>query len=208
MTRWRVTIEFDGQPFLGWQTATGTFQVFGLAAENYAGAQDRRGNQARISPTDPRVMALKQWLSGDVLTVGQLTYIRSELRAVNNYIPGSIEHAVDYSHADANALRVHLAARYPDLPEFHASWFIRMIRRIRGDLQARLPHGFTEEQVGYIEEQLRAKQEEFRGPRPKRPTNIDAVNWQWNLALALRDLTPALGQEVVTALSKLRVEER
>ncbi|MFL5348500.1 MAG: hypothetical protein ACJ8AT_27195 [Hyalangium sp.] len=198
----------QAQAFLGWQNASGTFQVFGLAAENYAGAVDPRGNLARIAPTDPRVMALKQWLSGDVLTVGQLTYIRSALRAVNHFVPGSIEHGVDYSHADANALRVHLAARYPELPELHASWFIRMIKRIRvGSIQTRLPHGFTEQQVNHIEEQLRAKQEEFRGRR-KQPTNIDAVNWQWQLAQALIELTPAPGEEVAEGLSKLRVEDR
>ena len=151
-------------------------------------------------------MALKQWLSGDVLTVGQLTYIRSAMRAVNNYIPGSIEHGVDYSHADANALRVHLAARYPELPEIHATWFIRMIKRIRVGFQARLPHGFTAAQVDHIEEQLSAKQEEFRDRR-RRPTNIDAVNWQWNLAHALIDLTPQLGEEVASGLARLDMED-
>lgn len=192
----------QAQAFLGWQNASGTFQVFGLAAENYAGASG-----ARISPTDPRVLALKQWLSGDVLTVGQLSYIRSALRAVNNYIPGSIEHGVDYSHADANNLRVHLAARYPHLPEIYATWFIRMIKRIRVSTQGRLPHGFTAAQVSHIEAQLHSKQEAIRGRRTQ-PTHIDAVNWQWNLAQALIDLTPQPGQEVASGLARLRLEDR
>jgi len=191
--------------FLGWQNGSGTFRVFGLSAENYAGvpAGDRF---ARIAPDDPRVMALKHWISGDVLSVGQLTYIRSALRAVNNYIPGSIEHGVDYSHADANNLRVHLATRYPELPEVYAAWFIGMLRRVRSDLQARLPHGFTTAQVTYIEQELELKEQLI--VRGGTNTKIDAVNWQWNLSGELRRLTPERGEEVKTALRKLSLDQR
>jgi hypothetical protein len=186
--------------FLGWQNESGTFRVFGLSAENYAGPS------GRVGPDDPRVMALKSWISGDVLTIGQLTYIRSALRAVNNYIPGSIEHEVDYSHADVNTLRVHLAARYPDLPEDYATWFISMLRRVRSDLQARLPHGFTREQTALIEQQISIKERQIQRGAPN--SQIDAVNWQWHFAYAIRDLTPLLGQEVETALAKLPLEKR
>jgi hypothetical protein len=184
----------------GRQNESGTFRVFGLSAENYAGPS------GRVGPEDPRVMALKSWISGDVLTIGQLTYIRSALRAVNNYIPGSIEHAVDYSHADVNTLRVHLAARYPDLPEDYATWFISMLRRVRSDLQARLPHGFTREQTAWIEQELGIKERLIQ--RGGTNTRIDAVNWQWRLAYEIRDRTPLLGQEVETALAKLPVDKR
>ena len=190
--------------FLGWQNPSKTFQVFGLAAENYAGVQGRR--PSRISPTDKRTMALKSWLSGDVLSVGQLTYIRSALRAINSYIPGSIEHRVDYSHSDTNTIRVHLAARYPDLPEVYASWLINMLRRIRTSFQERLPHGFTETQVDIIEDRISEKQENILEGGPN--TRIDAVNWQWNLGNELMDSTPAPGQEVTEALAKIDMDNR
>jgi len=191
--------------FLGWQNATGTFCVFGLSAENYAGVPGDRA--ARInSLKDERVLALKRWISGDVLTVGQLTYIRSALRAFNHYIAGSIEHAVDYSHSDANTLRVHLAARYPDLPEIYATRFISMMRTVRMDLQARLPHGFTEEQVDYIETQLDTKERAIRQGGTN--TTHDATQWQLELKRGLENLTPALGGEVEKALAKLRLEDR
>lgn len=151
--------------FLGWGTPDHQLQVFGLAAENYE--YDTSGPRAkRIALGDPRVMALKQWLSGDVLTVGQLAYIRSALRAVNNFVPGSIEHRVDFSHSDSNQLRVHLATKYPNIPEVMARWFIGMLREVRftGKPEAvppnkitmeRLPHGFTPKQVQVIEKYLK-----------------------------------------------------
>ena len=199
--------------FLGWQNKSGTFQVFGLAAENYeqitedskSTPQKRIFNARRVDMNDPRVAALKCWLSGDVLTVGQLTYIRSAIRAANHYIPGSIEHRVDYSHSDANTLRVHLAAKHPGLPEAYASWFIKMIARTRSGLQSRLPHGFTEEQVRLIERSLAEKEASIRD----RGTNseIDAVNWQWKLGFAIRDLTPPEGAEMQKGLAKITRSE-
>lgn len=193
------------QSFLGWQDETGRFQVFGLAAENYAGVQGARGLE-RIAPRDARVEALKNWVSGDVLTVGQLTYIRSAVRAVNNYVPGSIEHRVDYSHADANILRVHLAARYPDLPERYAEQFISMIRTVRAGLAARLPHGFTREQVQYIEQELATKERLIKN----RGTNSreDALQWKDVMALALQALTPVVGEEVRGALARMPEDDR
>lgn len=199
--------------FLGWQNKSGTFQVFGLAAENYEESildpkstpQEPRFGARRIDMNDPRVAALKCWLSGDVLTPGQLTYIRSAIRAVNHYIPGSIEHRVDYSHSDANALRVHLAARYPDLPEAYASWFVQMIGRTRSGLQGRLPHGFTEEQVALIEQRLASKEASILGGGTN--SRIDAVNWQWDLGIAIRNLTPPEGDEMRKGLAKITRSE-
>ncbi|WP_434391521.1 NAD(P)/FAD-dependent oxidoreductase [Melittangium boletus] len=195
--------------FLGWRNKSGTFQVFGLAAENHermtedakSTPQRRIFNARRIDMNDPRVAALKCWLSGDVLTVGQLTYIRSAIRAANHYIPGSIEHRVDYSHADANALRVHLATKYPGLPECYASWFIKMIARTRGGLQSRLPHGFTEAQVQWLEGSLAQKEASILNQGPN--TELDAVNWQWTLGTDLRNLVPPEGEEVREGLSKI-----
>lgn len=180
--------------FLGWGTQDGSLLVFGLAAENYE--KDRR----RIAPTDPRVIALKHWLSGDVLTVGQLSYIRSAMRAVNNFVPGSIEHRVDFSHADATQLRVHLAARYPDLPEPMANWFIGVIADFRKDpkIQRRLPHGFTKAQVKLLEKTLR---------------ELEKMGKDFNarfgrLQQDMLTLTPREGVEVVNALRKIRSEDR
>jgi hypothetical protein len=195
------------QSFLGWRDDTGRFQVFGLAAENYSGVPGRRaGTFDRINPRDPRVAALKNWVSADVLTVGQLGYIRSAVRAVNNYVPGSIEHRVDYSHADANILRVHLAARYPDLPERYAQQFISMIRTVRSALAARLPHGFTREQAEYIEQELAKKERLIKN----RGTNSreDAHQWQALIATALQVLTPALGEEVRRGLAQIPEDQR
>lgn len=150
--------------FLGWGTQDHQLQVFGLAAENYE--YDTSGPRAkRIALTDARVMALKQWLSGDVLTVGQLSYIRSALSAVNHFVPGSIEHRVDFSHSNANQLRIHLATKYPFIPEMLARWFVGMLGEVRftGKPEAtpqgkiaieRLPHGFTVKQERIIERYL------------------------------------------------------
>lgn len=206
----------DSEPaFLGWQNKSGTFQVFGLAAENYeqlipdakSTLENPLFGAKRIDYKDPRVTALKCWLSGDVLTVGQLTYIRSAIRAVNHYIPGSIERRVDFSHSDANTLRVHLVARYPHLPEAYAAAFIKMIARVLGALRTRLPHGFTEEQVTLIKRSLTDKEALIHGGG----TNSvpDADNWQRGLATEIEDLTPAEGEEVQKALTKLtRSQER
>lgn len=188
----------EDKAFLGWGTPDGQLQVFGLAAENYE--FHRGGRRTRIRPRDAQVLALKRWLSGDVLTVGQLTYIRSALRAVNHYVPGSIEHRVDFSHADANQLRVHLAAKYPDLPEPLAQWFIGLIAHVRTDaeLHPRLPHGFTVRQTQLIERKL--AELERSGKRLDRELT--------SIADQLRALTPGVGGEVSSALSKLPLHRR
>ncbi|GAB4537285.1 MAG: hypothetical protein Tsb0020_51900 [Haliangiales bacterium] len=179
--------------FLGWGTRDGILQVFGLAAENYA----PKGG-SRVGPFDRSAMALKKWLSGDVLTIGQLAYIRSAMRAVNNFIPGSIEHRVDFSHADANQLRVHIAAKYPDIPERLARRFIGMIADVRDKpaLQERLPHGFTAKQVRFIESQLEGLQH-FKY----------SFNF-WKLPKQLAQMAPPKGKEVADALAKIPEDER
>ncbi len=191
----------EDKAFLGWGTPDGQLQVFGLAAENYEFHRD--GKLTRIGPRDAQVLALKRWLSGDVLTVGQLTYIRSALRAVNHYVPGSIEHRVDFSHADANQLRVHLAAKYPDLPEPLTQWFIGLIAHVRTDakphtLHPRLPHGFTVRQTQLIERKL--AEFERSGKRLERELT--------SIADQLRALTPGSGGEVSSALRKLPLHRR
>lgn len=182
--------------FLGWGTKDGSLKVFGLAAENYEDEKRSRIN----SLADRRVLALKKWLSGDVLTVGQLTYIRSAMRAVNNYVPGSIEHRVDFSHADANQLRIHLAAKYPDIPEPFARWFIDTMSDLRSNrkLQDRLPHGFTTKQVKLIEDKLAALERYGRGFTSGFET----------LPKLLEAITPALGSEVKQALRKIPPKQR
>ena len=179
----------QGDAFLGWGTKDGSLQVFGLAAENYTPPGER------MPPTDARVMALKKWLSGDVLTVGQLSYIRTAMRAVNNFVPGSIEHRVDFSHADANQLRIHIASKYPDLPEPFARWFIGVLAEFRKDakVQERLPHGFTEKQVQFLEKTLQGLENMGK--------SFDAQFG--NLHENLLALTPVKGQEVKTALKKI-----
>lgn len=186
----------EAKAFLGWGTKDGMLVAFGLAAENYELPNAKDDKKTRInSISDRRVQALKKWLSGDVLTVGQLTYIRSAMRAVNNYVPGSIEHRVDFSHADANQLRIHLAAKYPDIPEPLARWFIGMISDLRTDeeLQDRLPHGFTARQTTFIERKLAAMQ------RYGKQFSTDFET----MPKALSTMTPPKGQQVQTGLRKL-----
>jgi hypothetical protein len=140
----------DSTPaWLGWQNREGTLQVFGLAAENFSNSGNPRDNP-RVSPVEPSVMALKKWLSGDIVTVGQLGYMRSAIRAANNYVPPTIADRVDFSHADANLLRIHLASRYPNLPEALTAQFIGMIRNVRDGVGRELPYGFTVRQQALI----------------------------------------------------------
>lgn len=192
------------QAFLGWTNRSGDLRIFGLAAENYENKTKRID-----SLKDDRVSALKRWLSGDVLTVGQLTYIRSAIRAFNHFIPGSIEHRVDFSHADANMLRVHLAAKYPSLPEVYAQHFIGMISEVRTDKSSVLPHGFTQQQVEYIENALRTKEQEARKvlESPEQAA-VSAFRWRFKISVGLRALLPDSGQEVESALKKLDLQER
>jgi hypothetical protein len=194
----------DGQrAFLGWKNRQGGFQVFGLAAENY------EGNGGRInSALDPRVQTLKDWVSGDVATVGQLTYIRSAVRAANNYVPGSISQRVDYSHADSNLLFIHIAAKYPRFEPYpwYPQHFIEMLRTVRTGLGDRLPHGFTAEQGAFLDQQLAAKHQQIAGAGSH--SEGDARNWcQW-MSSRLRKMTPSHGAEVARGLARLPAKQR
>lgn len=145
-----LSSHLESEPaWLGWQNRETTLQVFGLAAENFSNGGNPRDNP-RVSPVEPSVMALKKWLSGDIVTVGQLGYMRSAIRAANNYVPPTIADRVDFSHADANLLRIHLASRYPNLPEALTAQFIGMIRNVRDGLGRELPYGFTVRQQALI----------------------------------------------------------
>ncbi|SFM75377.1 hypothetical protein SAMN02982985_05179 [Rugamonas rubra] len=197
----------SNRAFLGWQNKAGTFKVVGLAAENYTTTtttRDGKDVKNRInSKDDPRVLALKNWVSGDVATVGQLTYIRSAVRAVNNYVPPSIVDRVDYSHADRNQLRVHLQAKYPSLPEAYAQGFIALVHTVRSGYSARLPHGFTAQQTNFLDQQLAAKH--LQAKRGKISTLGAWLHWMRNQLLRMM---PNEGAEVSRGLAKLPRKQR
>jgi hypothetical protein len=182
--------------FLGWQNGRRTFQVLGLAAENYEGAGGRVN-----SATDARVQTLKGSLSGDVAAVGQLTYIRSAVRAINNFVPGSIVERLDYSHADANQVAIHIAAKYPQLSAIYTQRFIAMLRTVREGLGERLPHGFTASQTKFLDRELHNKNRQFKQQSIAGGTGVDAwIHW---LGSQLRNMTPAAGAEVARGMAKL-----
>jgi len=207
----------DGNAFLGWQNESGTFQVIGLAAENYAGeppsapvtaAESKEiaatrpqaeAKGARMGPDSTGVKALKNWVSGDVVGVGQLTYARSAIRALNNYVPGSIVSRIDYSHADANLMRIHLAAKYPALTEEYAALFIDMIRKILAASGKRLPHGFTQEQTSYLDRELNRRNRMVKNNIPSAPRQ-----WCDALRYKLQSMIPKKGREVAQGLEKLK----
>ncbi|MBJ7309775.1 hypothetical protein ACFOLJ_10735 [Rugamonas sp. CCM 8940] len=196
----------SSRAFLGWRNTAGTFKVVGLAAENYTTTTARDGKQVKTrinSKDDPRVQALKEWVSGDVATVGQLTYIRSAVRAVNNYVPPSIVERVDYSHADRNQLRVHLQAKYPSLPESYAQAFIALVHTVRTGYSARLPHGFTAQQTAFLDQQLAAKHQQAKRGRV---SSLGA--WEQWMRSRLVDMMPSEGVEVSRGLAKLPRNKR
>ncbi len=196
--------------FLGWQNPSGTFQVLGLAAENYSPLKpaepEKEKRRERIAMDDSRVRVLKNWVSGDVAGVGQLTYIRSATRAVNNFVPGSIVERVDYSHADKNQLRIHLATKYPALPEAYAQAFIELLRLVRSGVGDRLPHGFTKQQTDFLDQQLAAKSKQ--AARGRVLNQGEEVHWKHWMKLQLLAMTPAAGAEVAQGLSKLPRKRR
>jgi hypothetical protein len=193
-------IDPSNRAFLGWHNPSDSFQVIGLAAENYMGATGRIKSQS-----DPRVAAMKNWLSGDVATVGQLTYIRSAVRAVNNYVPGSIVKRVDYSHADRNQLYIHIATKYPNLPESYAQAFIELLRTVRAGCSERLPHGFTQQQSDFLDRELAAKHAQLRRGTVD---SAGAPQWCHYLKSRLLRLMPKAGAEVTRGLAKIKPSMR
>jgi hypothetical protein len=94
-------------------------------------------------------------VSSDVLTIGQLTYIRAAVMTHNRYVPPSVGKRVDYGHATPDILRAHFAAKYSDIGDDKldpgdtiASGAIKIIMTLARD--RRIPHGYTPDQERII----------------------------------------------------------
>jgi hypothetical protein len=135
-----------GKAFLGLKTKDSGLLVFGAAAEAHAPTRTMVGS-------DPG--SVRAAVSSDVLTHGQLTYIRAAIVAHNQFIPASVGQRVDFGHANADILRAHLAAKYPDignakvdLDDTVATRIIEVVMTLARD--RRIPHGYTRDQEQLI----------------------------------------------------------
>ena len=149
-------INYNG--FLCWADSDLSLFVFGLAAENYEKyviPGDESKKSVRLtSANSPNIKAMLSWLSGDVLTTGQLTYFRSAISIFNNYIPSSIGSDIDFSHANVNTLAGHLIRKYPNIPSEARTAFITGIHKFISLNRNNMPHGFYPMQINCIKTEL------------------------------------------------------
>jgi hypothetical protein len=150
--------EINSNGFLCWADSDLSLFVFGLAAENYEKyiiLGDASNKKVRLtSANSPNIKAMLSWLSGDVLTTGQLTYFRSAISIFNNYIPSSIGSDIDFSHANANTLAGHLIRKYPNIPSEARTAFITGIHKFIFLYRNNMPHGFYPLQINSIKTEL------------------------------------------------------
>jgi hypothetical protein len=151
-----------GKAFLGLKTKDKGLFVIGAAAE----AERRPAAEIGSGPG-----SIKSAVSSDVLTHGQLTYIRAAVMAHNQFIPPNAGQRVDFSHANADLLRAHLPARYPDIGDDTldrgdtiATRIIKIIMTLARD--RRIPHGYTREQQEIITANLGLLNASFQAHRP------------------------------------------
>lgn len=152
------TPEINYNGFLCWADSNLSLFVFGLAAENYEKyviPGDASKKPVRLtSANSPNIKAMLSWLSGDVLTTGQLTYFRSAISIFNNYIPSSIGSDIDFSHANVNTLAGHLIRKYPNIPSEARTAFITGIHKFISLNRNNMPHGFYPMQINCIKTEL------------------------------------------------------
>ena len=149
----------------GPHTRSSTLLVIGGAAE--ADPKSRPDPKTRVSPVGAGIGSVTGAVSSDVLTPGQLAYIRAAVVAHNQFIPPSVGQRVDYGHANADILRAHLAAKYSDIGEGKldptdsiATRAIQIIMGLARD--RRIPHGYTAQQEGIISRWLGILNASFR----------------------------------------------